>query len=179
MRRNHLFLHFPLSHLQYIKNFIDDFYTSSCYIYSLNMSKLLFYYRFNVICDSLLLPLWYEWTIRELFPSPFNWVRYVGFNFNEFPKVAILDTCSFYMLKDSRWRWNQHPKVYIRRRNKMICPSCFEGCLFCQAICFVDKIVQRIKFIHFNFHWTVTKFLKDIEQCCLQLLLWLTKPPTT
>ena len=25
MRRNRLFLHFPLSHLQYIKHFIDDF----------------------------------------------------------------------------------------------------------------------------------------------------------
>ena len=25
MRRNHLFLHFPLSHLQYAKYFIDDF----------------------------------------------------------------------------------------------------------------------------------------------------------
>ena len=42
----------------------------------------------------------------------------------------------------------------------MICSSCFEGCLFCQAICFIDKIVQRIKFIHFSIHWTVTKFLR-------------------
>ena len=25
MRRNHLFSHFPLSHLQYAKHFIDDF----------------------------------------------------------------------------------------------------------------------------------------------------------
>ena len=87
-------------------------------------------YRFNAICDSFVFRVWYEWTIREWFTTSFSWMKYVGFSFTELPKRANLDTCSFYMLKDSRWRWNKHPKLYIRHRNKMICPLCFEGCLF-------------------------------------------------
>ena len=49
----------------------------------------------------------------------------------------------------------------------MIFPPCFEGCLSCQAIWFVDKVPQRIKFIHFDVHRTITKFLKDVGECCV------------
>ena len=44
------------------------------------------------------------------------------------------------------------------------CPSCFEGCLFCQTICFIAKIVERIRLIRFDVHWIVTKYYKDMGQ---------------
>ena len=40
MRRNHLFLLFLLSHLQYTKHFTDDFYMSSYCIYPLNIKQI-------------------------------------------------------------------------------------------------------------------------------------------
>ena len=129
MRRNHLFLHFPLSHLQYTKYFIDDFLHEQLLHLPIEHEQLsIIGLMLSVTSSSW--PLWSEWTVREWFPTPFNWVRYVGFNFTGFPKVASLDPCSFCILKDSRRKWNEHPKVYIRHRSKMICPSCFGRCLF-------------------------------------------------
>ena len=51
MRRNHLFLHFPLSHWQYTKNFIDD----SLHKHLLHLPLML-----SVIGVILVLPVWYE-----------------------------------------------------------------------------------------------------------------------
>ena len=84
MRRNHLFLHFPLSHWQYTKNFIDD----SLHKHLLHLPLML-----SVIGVILVLPVWYERTVREWFSNLFNCVRYVGFNFTELPKVTSFNTC--------------------------------------------------------------------------------------
>ena len=48
-----------------------------------------------------------------------------------------------------------------RHRNRIIC----------QAICFVDNVTKRIKFIHFDVHWTITKNFKGIGQCLLRPLV--------
>ena len=99
MRRNHLFLLFLLSHLQYTKHFTDDFYMSSYCIYPLNIKQIaIIGLMLSVTALSC------QCGTNELsgFPIPFNWVSYVSFNFTEFTKVARLDACLFPMLKNSR-----------------------------------------------------------------------------
>ena len=160
MRRNHLLLHFPLSHLQNTKHFIDDFLHEQLPLEHEQVAIIGL--MLSVKASSC------QFGTNEPPGKSFQ-THSIGsgmlLSISELPKVTSLDTCSFYMLKNSRWRWNYHLKVYIRRRNKMIYPPCFEGCLFRQAICFVDKVTQRIKFIHFDVYWTVTKFLKNIGKC--------------
>ena len=89
------------------------------------------YYRFNVICDSFVLQAWYKWTAREWLPTPFDWVRYGGFNFTELSKVPSLDTCLFYMLKDSRWRWTSVQLFVIGREIR------WSVCCVSKDACFV------------------------------------------
>ena len=48
-------------------------------------------------------------------------------------------------------------------RNKVICLPFFEGHLFCQAICFLEKVAQCIKFIHFDAIGQSQNFLKILD----------------
>ena len=105
MRRNHLFLHFPLSYLQYTKHFIDDFQHKQFLQlpFEHEQVKPIIDLMLSVTASSCQCGT-NEWT-GSGFP-PIQLGQYVGFNFTKLPKVVSLDTCSFYMLKDSRLRWN-------------------------------------------------------------------------
>ena len=48
----------------------------------------------------------------------------VRFNFTELLEVASLDTCSFYMLKDSRWRFTLGVEIRCSAR-RVLNGACF------------------------------------------------------